>query len=219
MKRSYLIVLILVFHWFFVLGQEKMVVQEEDWVSYTYQKASKTVLSLNKLPINIQKEVKILMQEPFLGFKDSIHFINAQIVDIDRYLQDGNPHKRHWVVPKYEINFYLKDESIGIIRYNITLHLDDYGQLLKINWPVNGSGIKKTFLSRESIKKFALNEAKRRNYNLDKYLVNFEYNGQFDRLCWEFSFLERDIVGGAEYNFITIPWDELTIIDSTKEGN
>ncbi|RZK53588.1 MAG: hypothetical protein EOO91_17395 [Pedobacter sp.] len=219
MKRSYLILLLLVINYLDVMGQEKMVIKEEDWVSYTYQEASKTICSLDKLPYKIQKEVKILTRESFWGFRDSIHFINAQIVDIERYLKDGDPHKRHWVVPKYEINFYLKDESIGIIRYNLTLHLDGYGQILKINWPINGYGSKKTFLSRDSIKKFALDEAKKRNYNLDKYSVNFEYNGQFDRLCWEFCFLEKEIVGGVECNFITIPWDELTIVDSTKHSD
>ncbi|WP_316812868.1 hypothetical protein [Pedobacter heparinus] len=196
-----------------------MIVHEEDWVAYTYQEASKTVLSLNKLPVNIQKEVKTLIDESFWEFKDSIHFVNAQIVNITSFLKDARLHNKQEPVPKYELNFYWKDESIGVIRYNITLHLDDYGQILKINWPMNGAGIKKTFLPRDLIKDFALKEAKRRHYNLDKYLVNFEYNEQFDRFCWEFSFLERELVGAAEYNFIKVPWDELFVIDSTEYNN
>lgn len=218
MKRCYFIALTLLFHWFSLVGQEKMVVHEEDWIAYNYQEASRTVLSLNKLPANIQKEAKTLINESLCEFKDSIHFINAQIVNIPSYLKDGDPHKKHSIVPKYELNFYLRDTSIGIIRYNITLHLDDYGQILQINWPRQGSGSKKIFLSRGSIKEFALKEAERRKYNLDKYLVDFQYDRQFDRLCWEFSFLKKEMVGGAEYNFIIVPWDELVIIDSTKEN-
>jgi len=216
MERPYFIILILLFHWFSVTGQEKMIVHEEDWSAYTYQDASQTVLSLDQLPKSIQKEVKILMEESFWGFKDSIHFVNAQIVDIVSYLKDGDAHKKHWVVPKYELNFYLKDVSIGIIRYNITLHLDDYGQILKLNWPRQGAGSKKMFLSRENIQEFALKEATKREYNVHNFLVDFEYNEQFATLCWEFSFLERKMVGGAEYNFIKVPCRELTIIDSTK---
>lgn len=219
MKRCYFIALAFLFHWFSLAGQEKMIVHEEDWIAYNYQEASRTVLSLNKLPVNIQREVKKLIDESLWEFKDSIHFANAQIVNITSYLKDGDPHKKHWVVPKYELNFYLKDTSISIIRYNITLNLDEYGQILQINWPRQGTGSKKMFLSRDSIKEFALKEAKRRKYNLDKYLVNFEYNGRFNRLCWEFSFFEKEMVGGSEYNFIKVPWDELVIIDSTKEAN
>lgn len=102
----------LAIHWFSATGQEKMIVQEEDFTAYTYQSASKTVLSLNKLPQNIQNETKKLFDESFWDLKDSIHFVNAQIVDIISYLKDGDPHKRHSVVPKYELNFYLKDASI-----------------------------------------------------------------------------------------------------------
>jgi hypothetical protein len=219
MRPSYLITLILAIHWFSVSGQERMIVHEEDWVAYNYQEASKTVLSLKKLPTSIQQEVKILMDESFGGFKDSIHFVNAQVVDVISYLKDGDPHKKHRIVPKYELNFYLKDVSLGIIRYNITLHLDDYGQILKLNWPRHGAGSKKMFLSREAIQEFALKEANKRGYNLNKFLVNFEYDETFDRLCWEFSFLTKELVGAAEYNFIMVPWDELTIIDSTKLDN
>ena len=219
MKRCYFVALTLLLHWLPLVGQEKMIVHEEDWIAYNYQEASKTVLSLNKLPTNIQKEVITLIDGFLCEFKDSIHFVNAQIINIPSYLKDSDTHKKHWVVPKYELNFYLRDTSIGIIRYNITLHLDDYGQILQINWPRQECRSKKVFLSRDSIKEFALKEAERRKYNLDKYLVNFLYNRQFDRLCWEFSFFEKEIVGGAEYNFIIVPWDELVIINSTKENN
>ncbi|WP_316816705.1 hypothetical protein [Pedobacter nyackensis] len=219
MRSSYLITLILAIHWFSLAGQEKMIVHEEDWIAYNYQEASITVSSLNKLPTSIQKEVKILMDKSFWGFKDSIHFVNAQIVDVISYLKDGDPHKKHSVVPKYELNFYLKDSSLGIIRYNITLHLDDYGQILKLNWPRHGAGSKNMFLSRDAIQEFALKEANRRGYNLNNFLVNFEYNEQSDRLCWEFSFLEKEYVSATYYNFIKTPWDELTVIDGSKQDN
>ncbi|WP_449435669.1 hypothetical protein [Pedobacter steynii] len=145
MKRCYFIALAFLFHWFSLAGQEKMIVHEEDWIAYNYQEASRTVLSLNKLPVNIQREVKKLIAESLWEFKDSIHFVNAQIVNITSYLKDGDPHKKHWVVPKYELNFYLKDTSISIIRYNITLNLDEYGQILQINWPRQGTGSKRCF--------------------------------------------------------------------------
>ena len=216
MKLTYRIALVLFFNCFSAAGQEKMIVHEDNFIAYTYQEASKTVLSLSKLPQHIQKEVKILMDESFWDFKDSVHFVNAQIVDIVGYLKDGDPHKKHWVVPKYELNFYLKDTSIGIIRYNITIHLDDYGQILQLNWPTNGAGSKKMFLSRKSIQEYVLKEANKRGYNLKEFLVSFEYDDRFGKLCWEFSFLDKLEVGAAYYNFIKIPWDELTIIESTK---
>src|SRR5688572_9651207 len=109
MKRPSIIALVLVFHWLSAISQEKMIVHQEDWIAYTYQEASKTVLSLNKLPHKIQKSVKALMEGSFGDFKDSLYFINAQIVDIPSYLKDDDPHKKHWIVPKYELNFYLKN--------------------------------------------------------------------------------------------------------------
>lgn len=80
-----------------------------------------------------RKYTKKLIDEFFWDFKASIHLVNAQIVDVISYLKDSAYYKRYSIVQKYDLNFYLKDSSIGIIRYNITLHLDDYGQILKLN--------------------------------------------------------------------------------------
>ena len=55
----------------------------------TLSGSSKTVLSINKLPANIQKEVKILIDKTVLEFKDSIRLLNAQILNINSYLKDG----------------------------------------------------------------------------------------------------------------------------------
>lgn len=219
MMRSITIILFLFFFHLSTNAQKKMIVKEDTVLAYTYQEASTTVPSLDKLPPNIQKQVEAIMKETFWEFKDSIHFINAQIVDVLKYLEDGDPHKRHWVVPKYELNFYLKATPIGIQRYNLTLHLDDYGQILELNWPREGAGSKKMFLARKAIQEFAFKEAKKRRYNLHKFEVRFEYDKEFRRLCWEFSFLDHMEVGAAYYNFIKVPWDELFVIDSTKKDN
>jgi hypothetical protein len=194
-----------------------MTVNQDTLLAYTYQEASIIVETLDKLPPKIQKQINVIMEESFWEFKDSLYFINAQVVDIEKYLEDGDPHKKHWVVPRYELNFYLRNSSIGIHRYNITIHLDDYGQILKINWPREGAGGKKMFLARKTVQEFALKEAKKRGYKLQKFEVRFEYNEEFSRLCWEFSFLDHMEVGAAYYNFIKVPWDELIIIDSTQE--
>lgn len=219
MMRSTTIFLLLFSFHISANAQKRMIVKEDTVLAYTYQEASTTVSSLDKLPPNIQKQVETIMKDSFWEFKDSLHFINAQIVDVLKYLEDGDPHKRHCVVPKYELNFYLKDTPIGIQRYNITLHLDDYGQILQLNWPREGAGSRKMFLARKAIKEFAFKEAKERRYNLHKFEVSFEYNEQFRRLCWEFSFLDHMEIGAAYYNFIKVPWDELLIIDSTKKDN
>ena len=55
----------------------------------TLSGSSKTFLSINKLPANIQKEVNILIDKTVLEFKDSIRLLNAQILNINSYLKDG----------------------------------------------------------------------------------------------------------------------------------
>ena len=198
-------------------GQGKMIVNNEDWTAYTYQKFSYNVSSINKLPNNIQQVVKFLLNDIFWDLKDSLHFVSAQVIDIKSHLKSNIQYfGKLSVIPKYELNFYLKDLSIGIHRYNVVLYLDDYGQILELNWPREYGGSKQSFLDRGLISKFILSEATRRGYALDNYLVNFDYDPQYSRLCWTFSFLSRSIVGGGVYDFIKVPWDELTIIESTR---
>jgi len=75
---------------------------------------------------------------------------------------------------------------------------------------------KQNYLSRAKIESCALTLAKVKGYNTKEYLVDFDYNESFDRLCWMFKFpISVDDLHG-EFNVIEIDWENTDNIREYK---
>jgi len=184
-----------------------MVVNDHEGVTY-YDDFSKNLSSLNKLPriivYNIQNLIKTSMGE----FSPDVTFSNGQIVDLKRYFAHNKDVSSYmWIVPKYDLNFNLTDTSMGFKNYTLNINTDKYGQIIDINWPRRGYDHKSVFVSRDSIKKFALAEAKRLNFNLINYKVDFYYSKRDEKFLWQFLFpVFKEPLPGLPYNCIEINW-------------
>lgn len=205
-------------------GQNMIVNQETDnsYRSYRHNPLIK-IESLSDLPTLIQFNTKGHLKKILGEMSDSLHFSQAQAIDLKAIFQkDSAAFIGNAVIPKYIIKFVLTDRSIGIKSYNLSIELDEYGQLLHINWPKEKWDNKSKFIARDTIKQFVLNYAKSKRFDTSKCKVYFGYYRQFDKLCWKFHFPDSTIPLNTyykrekTYNIILISWDELKILQESQ---
>ena len=121
---------------------------------------SEPLNSLTELPSVIQFNIRGYLKRILGSMSDSVIFSNGQIVDLERrFKNDSATFGYSWIIPKYDLNFLLRDNSIGIKRYSLTIRLDKYGQILYSNWPKERYNNKSSFESRKKIMRFALKQA------------------------------------------------------------
>lgn len=172
-----------------LFSQEKMVIEESSSGSTYYEGFAKNVKSLDELPSKITVNLKGTLGNVFGDLTDSITFEKGQIVDLKRYFAKQNEsYKRQWLVPKYDLNFVLGDTSLGLTKYNIHIRLDEYGQLIEINWPRKGYNARSNFINRKEIERFALKFANKKGFTTTGYNVEFRFNDKYKELCWIFKF-------------------------------
>ena len=191
-----------------------MIVDKPFSGSTYYEGFSKHLDSISELPPMIKYNLEGYLNRILGSMKDSLRFSHGQIVDLKRYFaKDSSTFSCRWIVPKYDLIFLLKDNSIGIKSYYLKIRLDEYGQILNSNWPKERYSEKSRFKQRSEIEYFALRQAKSKKYNTDGYLVDLIYNAKLDKLCWVFQFPTLIETNKKQYNAFEIPWDMIEIVD------
>ncbi|MDQ2179672.1 hypothetical protein [Marinifilum sp. D714] len=204
-------------------GQHMIINQERDmsYRSYRHSPIHK-IESFSSLPNNIQFNTNGYLERFFGKMRDSLHYIQGQEVDLKTIFQkDSATFIGNAIKPKYILKFILADNSIGIKSYNLSLELDEYGQLLNINWPKEKWN-KSNVIPRDTVKQFVLNYALSRRLDISNYKVYFNYYSRLDKLCWQFVFPDT-VVSESNYykreekfKTIVIAWDELKIIQESQ---
>lgn len=168
--------------------------------------------SLSQLPPRIASNLQGYLEIILGPFSDSLTFAHGQAVDLDsKFRADSIAYRREYVLPAYELVFLLKYDPVHISNYYLKVELDQYGQLLHINWPGQGYSDPDRLKDMSVIRKFALNRAKAGEFYRENYTVAFEYNRKLDKLCWVFMFPiegKRDM-----FRAISIPWTLLEVVD------
>jgi hypothetical protein len=159
---------------------------------------SKSVLSLSELPDFIQRDVDTILYRAFGDMSRKVQFSHGQIVDIDRTRRSGTHFYDYgWIMPAYDLVFMLRDTAIGINVYYFSLHLDQYGQVLKLEWP--RSGYDREYLlkkSHEHVAAIAIGYMRENKYSYTDYSTELVYDNRFGAICWRFIFSETDSTKG-----------------------
>lgn len=196
------------------LCQDKMIVDQPDNGTRVYGEFSEHIDSLSELPKTIRLNINGYIDLILGNMSDSLTFSHGQIVDLEsKFNEDSTVYRYEWIVPKYDLSFVLRDESIGINSYYLKIELDRYGQVVSCNWPRKKYSDKNQFLSRYDIETYTLLQAKEKGFITDEYVVDLKYRKQLDKLCWIFKFPKSMEKDNREYNVIEISWNELKIID------
>ena len=214
MKRKLLIAIFCLSSINYLFGQEKMVIDMPFSGNTYYGKYSQEVESLSELPTVIQFNLDGYIVRILGVMSDSVTFSRGQIIDLDgKFRTDSVTYGYGWIVPKYDLHFSLKDNSIGIINYDLQIRLDRYGQILYSNYPKEKHSDKNRFKNRTDIEKFALKQAEAKGFETTDYKVDFKYNEQLDKLCWVFKFPIKIEKNRQEYDVFEIPWNSIEIIE------
>ncbi|WP_026956515.1 hypothetical protein [Algoriphagus vanfongensis] len=218
-----ILVLILATIWFTDLkGQQILVDQPFNGFSY-YGKYSKIIESEGDLPNEIQTALEEYLTVMFGDNVKNISFSHGQQVDLKGYFSETNRKSSsyHWLVPYYDLNYVLSDTTIGIKRYFLQMRLDEYGQLLRTNWPRKGYSNLSHFPSPNKIVKVALNQANARGYWTYKFETDLKFRDDSKSLNWVFKFprtlkSDKKMFDVLEISLLTLKVvDEYTISTST----
>src|SRR4051812_47463455 len=104
-----------------------------------YGNSATKVYSVDKLPSIIQLKLNSILSASFGELEPSVQFNNARIIDIDQFFKENNVRNTGWLAPKYDVCYYISIPSRGMKKFNLNIMLDQYGQLMSINWPEKGN--------------------------------------------------------------------------------
>jgi len=198
-------------------GQDKMIVDKPFNGNTFYGGFSKQIDCLSDLPTVIQFNINGYLRRILGTMSDSVTFSHGQTVDLEnKFKEDSVTYGYGWIVPKYDLNFVLRDNSIGIRSYYLQIRLDNYGQILYSNWPKESHSDKNRFNIRADVEEFALKQAEIKGFDTIDYKVDFKYNEKFDKLCWVFKFPLKIEKNRQEYDSFEIPWNNFEIIDEYR---
>ena len=207
MKKSGLLFLLLVFVISRSIAQSKMIVDQKPGLT-SFGGSTVWVDSISQLPPQIFNNLKPIM-EKFMGdFYPKVHFVYGQEIDLvnNDYVPKDGSKISPWI-PKYDLEFTLKDVSIGIKSLPINIRFDKNGKLLKFTWPRAGFENNSKFISRDTIRAVALRIADSLKFNKEKYEVGFNYDESEQKFTWIFLFPAADsAVNHYTFDTIEINW-------------
>lgn len=178
-----------------------------------YEGFSKHIKTLEELPALIQYNLKGYTDKILGKISDSITYSHGQVIDLEsKFKKDSAAYRSEWVIPKYDLNFLLSDNNLGIKSYYLQIRLDQYGQIIDCNWPKKGHGEKNLFKSRIEIENFAIKQARLKGFDTTQYIVDFRFNQKLDKLCWVFMFPIKIEENRKEYGILEVPWTSLEIV-------
>ncbi|RYU90563.1 hypothetical protein EWM62_07870 [Mucilaginibacter terrigena] len=217
MKRLSLVLLFLFAFSFVALCQSQLTVDKTPRQT-SFNGYSKVITSLSQVPKNIKDSAEVALVS-FLGdFSSKTRFENGQIVDLEAYHKFKANDNPGLFIPKYELIFVLRDPSIGIRSYPIELRLNEFGKLLKLNWPKKGYTNKSKFPPLDTVRNAVLNRAKKLNFNRSNYEIAFNYDFEAQKFYWTFLFLISKKNNVKRYNLLTINWANLNDIRQSEQS-
>lgn len=168
------------------------------------------ISDINKLPHNIIEQINNLLKRRMGTFSNKVKFSHGQIVDLDKYFKGAKDISAwQWVVPKYDLIFNLMDTTIGIKNYSLQVRLDQYGQVIRMNWPKQYYTSAKRFNNRKQIEQFALRKALEKNFLTTTYTVKLTYEYSTDAFYWRFWFPKTKVKSENRFDCIDVNWGDI----------
>ena len=210
--NMFLIALILFCHT--VNGQIKIIAEQPCFRLTGYFSYTIDIDSIEQIPTKHQFIVKEMIKKSMTDFQNNITFVTGQIIDVESLLTNDSilQTELEYIIPKYQLSFELTDTTIGVKEYYFEIELDQYGQLIKFEYPRENYNKRISFIDTETILKVAINYAKKKKYKTESYTSKIVYDRQFDKLCWHISFLQKSSGNVKNYKIIVIDAIDIKIL-------
>ena len=193
-----------------LIAQNELAIDQACNGSTSYGKYATNIDSIEQLPHNILLNAQHLLKRQLGKNYDNITFSHGQEVDLAGYFSDKTkPITHEWVVPRYDLVFIYQNTLISINSYCLELRLDEYCQLVKLNWPTQGYTNSSKFQSLNEIANFAVSQANIRGFNSEGYTCELKYREKSDSMNWIFSFPEGD---NSNFNVLEVDMNSLKVV-------
>jgi hypothetical protein len=195
-------------------GQENLYINQRCGGTILRPTKTTKVTSLTQLPTRIPQIIDKVFKSSLTDFNEKIFFIQGQVLDIEKFAErDSNFQSMYqYVLPKYFLEFELRDTTIGINSYCLQVSLDQYGQVIKLNWPRSRFNKQSSFIAGYLLKIKAIEFAKKLHYKTSTSFYQLRFNEERNAMEWHFYFLQKQANGedGIEKEYQTISVNAVT---------
>ena len=157
MYKTLLMIMATLFQ-FLCNAQEKIIIHQPYPGRIVYPIKTTEVNSLSQLPSKHQFIINTIISKSMTEFQDSIVFVKGQMINVEKWFaKDSVPQTQYqYVIPTYQLFFELRDISLGVIKYVFELSLDQYGQVIKFDWPRSHYNKRANFVKTDQVLQFAV---------------------------------------------------------------
>ena len=199
------------------LNSQDFMIVNDSYNGSTVYTESIHINTLSELPPLIELNLNGYLNRVLGDIKDSVSFSHGQMINLEKeFEKDSLTYLRNWVVPKYDLNFVIRDKSIGIQNYYIQIRLDQYGQILNSNWPTEHFDDRNKLKNRNQINDEAIAYAKAKGFYKNNFMIELRYRKHHDSLNWVYKFpLNKDEtkLNFQDYYVIEIAWNSGEIVE------
>ncbi len=201
--------------WAQLSGQGLLQVQQPfaGWTYYGGHAVNTT--NLSTLPIDIKEATSNYLVAHLGILVDSLTFSHGQVIDLDALFSDTlKVQSPNYLVPAYSLHYTLSNRSIGLKGYNLNLQIDQYGQLLHINWPKTAYTDARQFIDLARVNQYAFRVAKAKLYDIASVKIDCQYRSALDEIVWLYTFesiFTHQSKSTCESFILEISWTELKI--------
>ncbi|GAB3724528.1 hypothetical protein [Flavobacterium koreense] len=209
-------ILIFLFYNFNLSAQEKLIVDKQNSEFYTVtgnKDYNKYFTDLKQIPNNIKYNLENYLNIILENIDSKAEFKDGCVSNLEDYFKENSKtYDRGWIVYKYQFVYRISMPEIGIKSYLIKIDMDEYGQILKCNWPREWFREPNRFIDRIEIEKTALKWSEQNSFPTSElYEIDFHFNEKHNALCWVFKFPTNK--SKTKYIVIEIDWQENKIVE------
>ena len=199
-----------------ITAQEKLIVNKQNsefWTVTGNKNYNKYFTDLKQIPNNIKSNLENYLNIILENIDPKVEFKDGCVFDLKGYFKE-NPktYDRGWIVYKYQFVYRISMPEIGIKSYLIKINMDEYGQILKCNWPREWFKEPNRFKDRIEIEKTAIKWSENNSLSTTElYEIDLQYNEKHKTLCWVFNFPTNKTK--TNYSVIEIDWRSNEIVE------
>ncbi len=158
------------------------------------QYAPKQIKEFDKLPSKIQAIVTRVLEDSLRQWTGNVVFHSARVYSPERFYKDEVLSQANYgLILRYQLWFIFSFPEKRIEEYCFEMSLDQYGQVLKFEFPRFFHFLEQTLYHYDRAAERALGYIKTKNYKPDFFDLELTYDADSGKLNWKFCYLQKEI--------------------------
>ncbi|WP_300597968.1 hypothetical protein [Niabella sp.] len=149
--------------------------------------------ALDQLPVKIQTIAKQVLEDCLGQWAGKVVFHSAHIYSPEQFFKNELlAQSNYGLVPEYQLWFIFCFPEKRIREYCFEMSFDQYGQVLKFEFPRFSFYLEQTLNQYDQAQQLALAYVKEKNYKPDFLDLELKYSADWGRLNWKFYYLQKE---------------------------